>query len=152
MSDDSKATPPEAETTGVETGAQPRDTVVTFTRHHLSYNAGESAAFTAEEAAHLAELGVIEEPPPTDPPENVDVPHVSQSGDVLSCTMGNWTGAPTSYAYQWQMDGADVGTDADSYTVTADDVGLTATCIVTATNAIGSTAAPPSVGVVVVAP
>lgn len=152
MSDDSKATPPEAETIGVETGAQPRDTVVTFTRHHLSYNAGESAAFTADEAAALTELGVIDTGPPTEAPVNVAVPAIAQEGDVLGCTMGEWDNKPTTYAYQWQMDGADVGTDADRFTVTADDVGHTATCIVTATNDLGSTTAPPSNGVVVEAP
>lgn len=134
-------------------GAEPRETVVTFTEQFASYYAGESAAFTADEAARLADLGVTGEggggPAPTDPPANVDVPHVTQAENVLSCTMGNWNGTPTGYAYQWQIDGGDVGTDAASYTATPEDVGKTATCIVTATNANGSTAAPPSVGVVV---
>ena len=136
----------------------PRETVVTFSTQFASYFAGESAAFTPEEAARLADLGVTGEgggeggPPATDPPENTDVPHVSQDGDVLNCTMGNWTGTPTSYAYQWQLDGSDVGTDASSYPIQAGDVGQTATCVVTATNAIGSTAAPPSDGVVTTEP
>ena len=91
------------------------------------------------------------DPPATVPPVNVDVPHVSQDGDTLSCTMGNWDNTPTSYAYQWQLDGTDVvGTD-DMLGVTSDDIGKTATCIVTATNAAGSTAAPPSVGVEIAA-
>ena len=42
-----------------------------------------------------------------------------------------------------------VGTDAATYDVQAADVGGEATCTVTATNAAGSAAAPPSVGVVV---
>ena len=86
---------------------------------------------------------------PQVPPTNVDVPHVSQSGAVLSCTMGNWTGAPTSYAYQWQLDGAAAGTDSPSYSVQAGDVGKSATCTVTATNAAGATVAPMSNAVVV---
>jgi hypothetical protein len=131
-------------------GTPPRDQVVTFTRHFASYNAGESASFTADEAARLAELGVTEgDPPPTDPPVNTAVPHVSQDGELLNCTMGEWEGTPTAYAYQWQLDGATVGTGGATYTVLPADVGLTATCIVTATNALGSTEAPPSVGVVV---
>lgn len=134
-------------------GAPPRDTVVTFSTQYLSYYAGESAAFTADEAARLVELGVTTEGgAATAPPVNVDVPHASQAGDVLTCTMGNWQGTPTSYAYQWQIDAADVGTDADTYTVTGGDVGKTATCIVTATNDLGATTAPPSNGVVVEAP
>jgi len=91
-------------------------------------------------------------PDPADPdapvengvPTNVDVPVIAQSGTNLHCTMGNWTGEPTSYAYQWQLDGANVGTDAASYAVTGDDVGKSAACVVTATNGYGSTAAPPS--------
>jgi hypothetical protein len=82
-------------------------------------------------------------------PVNVTVPAVTQAADVLSCTMGTWTGEPTSYAYQWQLDGVDAGTDADSYTVTAGDIGKSATCVVTATNGLGSTAAPPSNAIVV---
>jgi hypothetical protein len=85
----------------------------------------------------------------TTAPVNVDVPHVSQSGAVLNCTMGNWEGEPTSYAYQWKIDGVDAGTGTADYAVQAGDVGKSATCVVTATNAHGSTAAPPSVGVVV---
>jgi hypothetical protein len=80
----------------------------------------------------------------TTAPVNRDVPHVSQAGDTLNCTMGNWEGEPTSYGYQWKIDGAVVGTDAATHTVTAADVGKVATCVVTATNAHGSTAAPPS--------
>jgi hypothetical protein len=65
--------------------------------------------------------------------------------------MGNWEGEPTSYAYQWKIDGANVGTGTATAThaVQPGDVGKTATCVVTATNALGSTAAPPSNGVVV---
>jgi hypothetical protein len=50
------------------------------------------------------------------------------------------------------IDGADVGDGSNPYVVTADDVGHTMTCVVTATNDTGSTAAPPSVGLVVTAP
>jgi hypothetical protein len=82
-------------------------------------------------------------------PGNVDVPHVSQTGDTLNCTMGNWTHDPTSYAYQWQLDGDNVGTDAPDYTRAEADVGKTATCVVTATNASGSTTAPPADSIVV---
>jgi hypothetical protein len=82
-------------------------------------------------------------------PVNTAVPAVTQSGTTLSCTMGIWTGEPTSYAYQWKLDGVDAGTGTADYAVQAGDVGKSATCVVTATNAHGSTAAPPSVGVVI---
>ena len=77
-------------------------------------------------------------------PVNRDVPYVEQQGATLNCTMGNWEGEPTTYGYQWTVGGTVVGTDAAEYTVQASDVGKTATCIVTATNSGGSTAAPPS--------
>lgn len=83
------------------------------------------------------------------PPTVVDVPYVSQSGAQLGCTMGNWHGEPSAYAYAWHMDGAaNGGTDA-THAVQAGDVGKSASCIVTATNAKGSTAAPMSNAVVV---
>jgi hypothetical protein len=92
------------------------------------------------------------DPVPTTPPVNVDVPHVQQEGDTLTCTMGNWEGEPTGYTYQWQLDGADITGGTATLPIMADDVGKTATCVVSATNALGTTAAPPSNGVVVTAP
>lgn len=135
-------------------GIPPRETVVTFTTQFASYFPGEVAAFTPEEAERLADLGVTGDgsSPPTDAPVNTVVPAVTQAADILSCTMGEWSGTPTSYAYQWKLDGTNAGTDAATYTVQPADVGTTATCVVTATNANGSTAAPPSVGVVVSEP
>jgi hypothetical protein len=96
-------------------------------------------------------------PPPeggggTTAPANTAVPAVTQAGDTLTCTQGTWSGEPTTYAYQWKVDGAVVGTDAATHTVTAADAGKSASCIVTATNAHGSTAAPPSVDLVITDP
>ena len=85
-------------------------------------------------------------------PVNKDVPHVTQSADTLNCTMGNWDGEPTTYGYQWKIDGAVVGTDQATHTVTSADAGKTASCIVTATNAQGSTAAPPSADLTITDP
>ncbi|HTI78897.1 MAG TPA: hypothetical protein VL614_00450 [Acetobacteraceae bacterium] len=87
-------------------------------------------------------------PLPTAPPVNVDVPYVSQNGAVLSCTLGNWDGSPTSYLYLWQLDGTPVGT-ADTYPVQPADVGKSATCTVSATNDAGTTSAPVSNAIVV---
>lgn len=83
------------------------------------------------------------------PPAVVDVPMVSQEGTTLSCTMGIWTSKPTAYAYQWQIDGGDMGDDAPTYETGPSEQGKQATCIVTATNDLGSTAAPPSNAVTV---
>ena len=90
-----------------------------------------------------------EAPVPIDPPVNVDVPFVSQTEATLNCTMGNWEGEPTSYAYLWAIDGVDSSTTGPDYPVAFEDVGKTASCIVTATNAAGSTVAPPSNEIVI---
>jgi hypothetical protein len=82
-------------------------------------------------------------------PVNVDVPYVSQTGATLFCTMGNWSGEPVSYVYDWHMDGVSNGGAQPTYAVQLDDVGKSATCAVTATNALGSTAAPMSNAVTV---
>ena len=85
-------------------------------------------------------------------PATIDTPWVSGAtvrGSVLSCTMGNWTGSPTSYAYQWKSGGVNVGTNAATYTTVVGDVGKAVGCVVTATNAQGSTAAPLSNTIVV---
>jgi hypothetical protein len=127
-------------------GIPPRETIVTFSAQFASYFPGEVAAFTDDEAAALFDRGVIGAPPP---PVNVVVPQVSQAANVLSCTMGEWNGTPTSYAYQWRLDGTNIGTNAPTYNRQPADIGASATCVVTATNAFGSTAAPPSNAVVV---
>jgi hypothetical protein len=85
----------------------------------------------------------------TSAPVNVDVPFVQQAGATATCTMGNWEGEPTSYTYQWQMDGANIPGDGASLPLTSADLGHSVACVVTATNAHGSTAAPPSNAVVV---
>lgn len=81
-------------------------------------------------------------------PSNVDVPNLSGNGAVgetLTCTMGNWQGEPTGYSYAWKSDGADIGgASGSTYVAAAGDAGKSITCVVTATNAAGSTTAPPS--------
>ena len=84
-------------------------------------------------------------------PGVIDIPYASANasppvvGTVSSVTNGNWAGSPTSYTYQWKRDGTtNLGTLA-SYTLVAADIGgHQITCVVTATNATGSTIAPPS--------
>ena len=87
------------------------------------------------------------------PPGVVDIPYVSGAtvrGSVLNCTQGNWVGTPSSYAYAWKRNGAvAVGTNANTYTTIIADVGAAIGCVVTATNATGSTPAPISNTIVV---
>jgi hypothetical protein len=112
---------------------------------------GRATRMSSLAAGIITDLADIPGAPPTSAPVNVDVPYASQAGSVLNCTMGNWQQTPTGYAYAWTVDGAAAGTAAD-YTVTPADVGKTATCVVTATNSIGSTAAPASNPVVITDP
>jgi SPP1 family predicted phage head-tail adaptor len=80
------------------------------------------------------------------PPVNAVAPVVSGGsglGDVLTTTTGTWTGYPASfsYAYQWRRNGSNIGgATASSYTIVAGDSAASITCLVTATNAEGSTA------------
>ena len=87
------------------------------------------------------------------PPGVVDTPYVSgakPAGSVLTCTTGNWIGTPSSYAYAWKRNGVvAVGTNATTYTTVAGDVAASVGCIVSATNATGTTAAPLSNQIVV---
>jgi hypothetical protein len=169
-----EATPPTPEDIAGTQGAQvvlPPDSAAaagakgvypTIEQNTLLRDAGymEMGLDPQDPSNELTDPEVPPEPPPgggnggtaAEAPVNNAVPAVTQSGNTLDCTMGEWSGTPTSYAYAWQMDGAPVGSDSATHTVVAGDGGKTATCVVTATNATGSTAAPPSNGVVVTEP
>ena len=78
-------------------------------------------------------------------PRNDTIPYVDGLGVIggqLTCTMGNWEGQPTSYAYQWKRDAVNVGTNANTYTIVAGDSTHSMGCVVSATNPAGTTAAP----------
>jgi len=109
---------------------------------------------TQARADYVKERAHGEDPGALAAPRNLDVPYLSGEGVVggtLNCTMGNWTGEPTGYAYQWQRDGADVTGTGNSYVIVAADGGHSIACVVTANNEIGSTQAPPSNAVAVAA-
>ena len=144
---------------GPPTG-QPWEPPVQVTRQAT----GPAATGKATRMSSLA-AGIItsaddlpDQPPPegngggASAPANTTLPAVTQAADTLTCTMGEWTGEPTTYGYQWKIDGAVVGTDSATHTVTSADAGKTATCTVTATNAHGSTAAPPSADLTITDP
>jgi hypothetical protein len=58
---------------------------------------------------------------------------------VLTVTSnGTWTNRPTSFSYQWQIDGADVeGATGLTFVVPVEAAGEDVTCDVTATNIVG---------------
>lgn len=78
-------------------------------------------------------------------PKNTALPRVTgttTTGSVLTSTTGTWTGAPTSYAYQWKRDGSNrSGETAATYTLVSGDETHSITCAVTATNASGASTA-----------
>lgn len=84
----------------------------------------------------------------------------TRAGATLSASTGTWSGTPATFSFQWQRcDGSGctaiaAAGDADTYTLTADEVGAEIRVHVTATNAGGSAeAASAAVGpVLAVAP
>lgn len=85
-------------------------------------------------------------------PSNTVAPSVTgtaQVGQTLTTTNGTWTGSPTGYAYQWQRaddsgfttNVTNIGSDQNTFVLTASESGKYVRCVVTATNAGGSTAA-----------
>jgi hypothetical protein len=75
-------------------------------------------------------------------PVNTVAPNVTGNpyvGDLLTTTDGTWSGTPTSFSYQWKRGATNIGTNANTYTLVSADAGLNITCVVTATNATGST-------------
>jgi len=89
------------------------------------------------------------------PPVNTVLPVISgtaETGQALSTTNGTWTNAPTSYSYQWQRNGSDIGgATSSTYTTVAADSGTTITVVVTATNGAGAASAT-SAGIAIFAP
>ena len=82
--------------------------------------------------------------PPAAAPVNTVLPNVTGTavvGNALTTDDGSWTGSPTSYAYQWKRGATNIGTNANAYTLVNADAGQSITCVVTATNAVGSTPA-----------
>jgi hypothetical protein len=82
-------------------------------------------------------------------PAVIDVPYAHANatppvvGTVCSVTNGNWTGSPTAYAYQWKRDGTtNLGATANYTLVAADVPSHRIGCVVSATNAQGTTVAP----------
>ena len=112
---------------------------------------GVAIVLQPDEVAYGAMLDSL---PGVGPPVNVDVPAAgpvsAAVGDILSCTTGNWQGEPTGYTYEWMSGGAVVGVNP-SYPAQPVDVGNEVMCVVTAHNAHGATAAPPSNAVTIVA-
>jgi hypothetical protein len=77
------------------------------------------------------------------PPVNTGLPIITGSSPpvvafALMSSTGTWTHFPTSYAFQWQSNGSNVGTNSNMYTPVSGDIGNTLTVTVTASNAGGA--------------
>jgi len=106
-------------------------------------NAGGSTA-----ASSAVTTTVLAGSLPPEVPTNVEAPAVAGQvveGHTLSASAGAWTGAPTSFAYQWQDCNSSgeacvnvSGATAATYVLSAGDVGSTIRVAVTASNAQGS--------------
>lgn len=84
-----------------------------------------------------------EEPEP-EPPVNLTPPSISGTpkvGSALTASQGSWNPPGVTYAYQWKVDGVNVGTNSNTYTPASGDLGKTVTVTVTATNPDGSASA-----------
>ena len=97
-------------------------------------------------AATSAASIVVTAPPPAAPTDSSPpvITGTTVEGQPLSAGKGTWTGAPTSYAYQWQRcdtTGGNCssvsGATSTSYSLTATDVGHTLRVVVTAGNGGG---------------
>ena len=103
-------------------------------------------AFNADGAATAtsAQTAVVG---PSAAPRNTERPSISgepEEGSTLTAEEGNWTGNPTSFAYQWEqcdLDSANcaniAGATGKTYVARAADVGTRLRVEVTATNAQG---------------
>ena len=77
-------------------------------------------------------------------PVNTSLPVISGTttlGSVLTSTTGTWTNSRSSFPYQWISGVLHVGTNDNTYTLVQADSAAAITCVVTATNASGSTLA-----------
>ena len=119
-----------------------------------SNSAGSATAVSTQTAVVVAAA---------QPPVNTGLPVISGSavdGQLLSASTGTWTGAPTSYTYEWRRCNAAgaactaiLGAIGAGYTLALADLGSTIRVAVTATNSAGSaTAVSAQTAVVVQAP
>ena len=120
--------------------------------------AGSASAVTAPTAA-VSPAGTSTSAQPAD----LAAPQIlgtAQAGQMLTSSVGTWTGSPKKYAYRWRR--CNAGGSAcvaiqhatlSHYTLTPDDIGSTLSLVVTATGAGGSASATAATtGVVVAAP
>ena len=110
-------------------------------------SATAAASATASPTAAVSPAGTTPQARPTNvaPPQILGTPQV---GQLLTTSVGTWTGSPKRYAYRWRRCDSSgssciaikYATQAH-YTLTPDDIGSTVSLVVTATGAGGATSA-----------
>src|SRR4029077_2872157 len=122
-------------------------------------SAGLSATAASAPSATVTPAGT----PPAARPVNIGPPQIvgkAQAGQMLTTSVGTWTGSPKKFAYRWRRGTAPATSCIaipraiqPGYTLTPDDIGSTLSLVVTGTGAGGSTSATAATtGVVVAAP
>ena len=103
-------------------------------------NAAGSTSATSSQTSVVVGLAPVNTHPPA-------ISGEAQEGSMLATTDGTWTGSDTSFTYQWRTcDGSGsncsdlAGATSGTYQLRASDVGNVIRVVVTATNAVGSTA------------
>ncbi len=91
---------------------------------------------------------VAGEPAALAPPVNLSAPQIappggSPAGTELRALAGAWSGSPAPiFAYQWKRGASDIsGETSNSYRTVPADLGESISCVVTASNPVGSTVA-----------
>jgi hypothetical protein len=119
--------------------------------HTLGVKVVASNAGGPSPAATATGGGVVNAGPSA--PANTAAPSLSgtpHQGQALTVTNGTWTNTPSSWSYQWTLDGTPIpGATMSSYTPTATDVSHTLACKVWASNASGTSAPVAANGAVV---
>lgn len=113
------------------------DIGATISYVETAISAQTGAAFVANSAPTAAVIAAT-----VAPPVSTVAPVVSGTntvGSTLTTTTGTFSNSPTSYAYEWQRDGAPIaGATASTYTLATADVGKSIRSRVVATNAGGA--------------
>ena len=116
-------------------------------REAAAYILARTPADLQQDMSEVIEESLVDaggEPGQNEPPTVIDAPMIWQTGtgvgSVFECTMGNWTGDPDSRTYRWMLDGNIMaGATNPTYTLASDGfLGMTFTCIMTASNTVGT--------------
>jgi hypothetical protein len=85
------------------------------------------------------------------PPSNVTPPVISgvaAPGEALQCSTGTWTGNPTTFEYQWKLEGVPIpGATGSTFVVQTADEGGSLTCTVVASYGPSSERTSPAISV-----